>query len=343
MFATFTMDRLAIAETRSLHNDTDIVHLSATVGADDPVFATKSLGDLNNGTHPVNLSLQVNIPDDDTTVVFAFTVRNAGHGGNPAKDEAAQSALSMISKEIIKQGAHGAEAVAIGSVTLPFVGSSLVALAGILGATELGLLLFGDCDGPVAWGAFPFTCSDLIRRTSSGRKITETANQKGSKSPGYCNRADSQYSTTCTIATAPSIRTVLDLGGEWEIGGVTGPFISVTGNSISIDMTALHRPAASGAVLDSTHISVHFPDDKDLHGCPPGAQCHQVVEQLELDESPGDRGGDRLERRVDEWWRPRPSHHGSRQLYLDRHVCAEASDGGWNGRQQLGISGKFSR
>ncbi len=33
MFATFTLDSLGISNTRSLHNDTDLACISATVGA----------------------------------------------------------------------------------------------------------------------------------------------------------------------------------------------------------------------------------------------------------------------------------------------------------------------
>lgn len=264
--ATFTMDSFGISQTRSLHNDTDIVYLSATVGAGNPVPLQKSMGDVNNGTHSVGLSVEVDIPDDDTIVVFSIMICNAGHGGSDAEDKAAQSALSTIAKEIIKHGALTAGAVTIGSVVVPFFDSALLALSGILAAQELSLLLFGGCDGPVAHCTYPFTCSDLIRRTNSGQKIPQITEHRGTKSPGYCNSSDLRYSTTCTVTTAPSIQTVLDLRGEWMGGGVAGQIISRTGNSISINMSALHRPTASGSVLDSTHISVHFPDDKTLTG-----------------------------------------------------------------------------
>jgi phospholipase C len=264
-FATFTMDSIGISDTRSLHNDTDFVHLSATVGAHPTVFVSKSLGDLNNGTHSVGLSIKVDIPDDDTIVAFNYVIMNNSHGGNDAKAKAAQSALSTIAEEIIKHAAITATAITVGSFAVPFFVSALGAVAGILAATEAGLLLFADCDGVVAAGAIPFTCSELIRRTNSGQKIPENADHHGTNSPAGCG-SNSRYSTTCTIATAPSIQTVLDLRGEWASGGVAGSFISVTGNSISIDMSALHRPAASGSVLDSTHVSVHFPDDKTYTG-----------------------------------------------------------------------------
>jgi phospholipase C len=264
-FATFTMDHIGISETRSLHNDTDFVHLSATVGANPTVFVSKSLGDLNNGTHSVGLSIEVDIPDDDTIVVFNYVIMNNGHGGNDAKAKAVQSALSTIAEEIIKHAAVTATAITVGSFAVPFFVSALAAVAGILAATEAALLLFADCDGVVAAGAIPFTCSELIRRTDSGQKIPEIADHHGTDSSAGCG-SNSRYSTTCSIATAPSIQTVLELRGEWASGGVAEPFISVTGNSILVDMSALHRPAASGSVLDSTHISVHFPDDKTYTG-----------------------------------------------------------------------------
>ena len=36
----------------------------------------------------------------------------------------------------------------------------------------------------------------------------------------------------------------------------------VSGNAITVDMSALHRPAAHGTILDNSDISVTFPDDK---------------------------------------------------------------------------------
>ena len=51
MFTTFTLKSLSISNTRSLHNDTDFVYISVTVGANPPVFGSKSLGDLT--TEPI--------------------------------------------------------------------------------------------------------------------------------------------------------------------------------------------------------------------------------------------------------------------------------------------------
>jgi hypothetical protein len=63
-----------------------------------------------------------------------------------------------------------------------------------------------------------------------------------------------------------SIATVVDLNGVWASGGVAGPVISVNGNSISVDMSAYNRPTAQGSIVDSSDITVTFPDDKTYTG-----------------------------------------------------------------------------
>jgi phospholipase C len=259
------MDSFSISNTRSRHNDTDYVFLSVTVGANPPVFVQKSMGDVNNGNHSVGLSVEVDIPNDDTPVVFSYLIMNSGHQGDNTRQRAAQAALSTVAEEIIKHKAITAGAIAVGAIMVPLVVSGLAAIAGVLAVVEVGLLIFADCDGLVAAGALPFTGSDLIRRTSSGQKITNNTDHPGIDSPDGCG-SNSHYTTACTITTAPAIQTVLDLRGAWVAGGVPGPFVSVTGNSISIDMSASHRPAASGSVLSSTEISVRFPDDKTYTG-----------------------------------------------------------------------------
>ena len=264
-FATFTMDNFGISNTRSLHNDTDFVFLSATVGANPPVFVQKSMGDVNNGAHSVGLSIEVDIPDDDTEVVFSYLIINNGHGGNDAKQKAAQAALSTIAKEIIAHPGDTAAAITIGSIVVPFFVSALAAVAGVLGLVEAGLILFADCDGVVAGGTLPFKCSDLIARTSAGQKIGNTTHHPGTDSPTGCG-SNSSYTTNCTVTAAPAIKTVLDVRGQWVGGGVPGPFVSRVGNSLSIDMSYAKRPTATGTVLNGSEISVNFPDDRTYTG-----------------------------------------------------------------------------
>jgi hypothetical protein len=62
------------------------------------------------------------------------------------------------------------------------------------------------------------------------------------------------------LVTAP-ITTVINLNGKWASGGVTGPVIAVHGNAITIDMSFYKRPSAFGFIVDSSDITVTFPDD----------------------------------------------------------------------------------
>lgn len=62
--------------------------------------------------------------------------------------------------------------------------------------------------------------------------------------------------------TAGPIKTIFDLNGKWS----SGPVISVSGNAITVDMSALKRPTAHGTVTDASYITVTFPDDKAYTG-----------------------------------------------------------------------------
>ena len=60
---------------------------------------------------------------------------------------------------------------------------------------------------------------------------------------------------------ANPIATIIDLNGAWVSGGVIGPFISVSGNALSVDMSAYARPFGAGSVLTASTITVTFGDD----------------------------------------------------------------------------------
>src|SRR5262249_40498586 len=107
--------------------------------------------------------------------------------------------------------------------------------------------------------------SQIIQKTTGGHKLTETVHHPGTDSPTGCG-SNSSYFTTETISTAPLIHMIIDLNGQWSDGGAARPVISVKNNSISIDMSASHRPNALGSLIDSSHISVNFPGDKSYTG-----------------------------------------------------------------------------
>ena len=346
MFVTFTLDNFRITQTRSLHNDTDYVYISVTVGADPTVFNWKRIGDVNNGTHEVGLRVEADIPNDDTPVVFIYGIVNNSHSNNDAVEKTITTAFSSMATAIVKNKEATAEisiATTAGLAVIPLVGSTVAGLAVLVTAVAgIGAILFADCDGAVASGTLLFSAAELIRRTASGQKITDTVQHHGTNSPHFCNHSNSEYETTVTLTTTASIQTVIDLNGEWEGGGVPGPFITRTGNSISIDMSASHRPTAAGTILNSSRISVKFPDDKTIYTGT--LQAPNVInEQLELEQGPGDRDPVRSQRQMDERRRARPGHHRARQFDRDRHVGDPPPGGVRLRHRRLAHLGQISR
>jgi hypothetical protein len=67
-------------------------------------------------------------------------------------------------------------------------------------------------------------------------------------------------------ACVNTIHTVIDLNGIWASGGIPGPVISAGTASLTVDMSAYHRPPAHGTIVDSSTISVTFPDDATYTG-----------------------------------------------------------------------------
>ena len=63
-----------------------------------------------------------------------------------------------------------------------------------------------------------------------------------------------------------TIITVVDLNGRWTDGSTRSAAISVSFTSLTVDMSAYNRPTAHGSILDSSTITVTFPDDKTYTG-----------------------------------------------------------------------------
>jgi Ricin-type beta-trefoil lectin domain len=60
--------------------------------------------------------------------------------------------------------------------------------------------------------------------------------------------------------------TVLDLTGSWTDGSTRRAVLSTRFPSLTIDMSAYGRPAARGSIVDSSTITVTFPDDATYTG-----------------------------------------------------------------------------
>jgi hypothetical protein len=71
---------------------------------------------------------------------------------------------------------------------------------------------------------------------------------------------------TATTGAGGVINTVLDLSGAWSAGGKPGPNITRSGNALTVDMSAYHRPPAHGSVIDPQTIVVTFSDVSSVTG-----------------------------------------------------------------------------
>jgi len=268
MITNFSLDSYTINNTRSLRTDTNYCSVSITVGTNPAITKTQSMGDQGDGTYKVGLGISADIPNGpDVPVVFSYAIVNNGHGSQADVEKGVEAALSALGSAGAK-AASSAIGPAVGSVlgaslgtaVVPLLGTAIGALAGWI-TGEIGGILFANCDGPVAAGVRIYTSSSLATETANGHKLTETTSHPGTDSATGCG-ANSKYSTVDTISTLASITPIFSLAGKWDSGGIPGPVISVSGNAISVDMSAYHRPAAHGTILDSSDISITFPDDK---------------------------------------------------------------------------------
>jgi hypothetical protein len=135
---------------------------------------------------------------------------------------------------------------------------------------------FGDSGGPV----YTYTGRDL--NTTVFARGTITGGATGASCPGAFPNGghavlyaplvrpagDSEFGSLGFYGAEPPATTSFDLNGTWRDGPgrPPGPVITVLDREISVDMSAFHRPRAFGSVIDSTHITVTFPDDATFTG-----------------------------------------------------------------------------
>ena len=101
---TFTLNFFKITDTRSLHSDTDFVSISVALGSKPPINpAPKSVGDLNNGTYQVNMSIPDITAADTDAVAFTYAIVNSRHDKNDMETQL-RSALGSAAR----RAAHGA-------------------------------------------------------------------------------------------------------------------------------------------------------------------------------------------------------------------------------------------
>ena len=199
---TFHLVSMQVLNTRSRHEDSDKASLTVAVGpGGTPTTVTKDLGDVNNGTFPIGLSIgPIQISDPNIGVAMNYVILNSGHQswddinkiltgtGASLAAAGAKAATSAVGAAI------GAE---VGSTLVPVIGTALGLLAGWLVDQVTGLLT-ADCDGPVAAEQPAFKGLQLWNNTVRG-PYTHTTYHPGIDSAHGCG-SNSIYTVTWSIS-----------------------------------------------------------------------------------------------------------------------------------------------
>ena len=204
---TFTLNNFRITDTRSVHNDTDFVGFSVAVGSNPPITVpTKAMGDVNNGTHQVNLTIPNVLVQPGQTVAFTYRIDNTGYNANKV-EQALKTAVAAGASKAATAGGAG-----LGSlIGCPECGAAVGPGLGWL-AGKLEGIIFADCDGTVAAGAHTFPQADLARLTAGGKVISQTDDNTGTDSPTGCG-SNSRYYVTWSVSGTAASPPVASSGG----------------------------------------------------------------------------------------------------------------------------------
>ena len=171
----FTFENFQILHTRPRHKDTDHATIALKVGGKVYPAQVKHMGNLNDGTYKVNLSIgPVEIPSPDTKIVLTYLVMNAGHKEDTISGQLKKGAEKLLDKEV---------------EMIPWVG-----MMKHLASFGLGSI-FANCDGWVAGDHVILTGKTLAEYGASHR---ETRNYPGHDSPTGCG-SNSHYKVTWSI------------------------------------------------------------------------------------------------------------------------------------------------
>jgi hypothetical protein len=162
----FTVPSFALNNTRSLHEDTDYVGIAITQMGREVAPATKRIGNVNNGTHSVNMTVSVpSTYNTSDTFVFSYLVIN--HGGGKTQDVLNHCTTAMEQPALTTFNAAQAQLVPVNGAQLPKCLSTTLRAADDINAlwnpikAAFNHLSSDHCDGPVALDSFSFTGAAL--------------------------------------------------------------------------------------------------------------------------------------------------------------------------------------
>jgi hypothetical protein len=190
---TFTLNSFKITNTRSLHNDTDFVAMAVAVGSNAPIILpAKSMGDLNNGSYKVNMSIPNALVGSKQAVAFSYSIVNTGYDQNTV-EQALKKAVSALAQKAAEAGAEAASTALGGD---PTTGKAIEDAVGPTLIGKLTSVIFADCDGTVAVGKHVFSGAQLAAETANGAVLSKTDNNPGTDSATGCGR---QLAILCVL------------------------------------------------------------------------------------------------------------------------------------------------
>jgi hypothetical protein len=205
---TFSLDSFQITDTRSLHNDTDYVTFTLLVtpqgATGTPQTLTKSMGDVNNGDHLVNLSFPNIVVNPTDSVTFNYIIANQGNAPSQflgLLKTASTSLLTTLGTDV---------GDALGSlISDPDLGDEGKSFFQWLAEQIVGVI-FANCDGPVAAEQVSYKFPDLVAKTANGT-FTRTTLHPGTNSARGCGGNSLYYVSwhmldQSVVVTVPNIK-----------------------------------------------------------------------------------------------------------------------------------------
>jgi hypothetical protein len=185
----FRLDNFRITKTRATFNDTDHVSFSLKVGDREFGPLIKHMGDVNDGSHLVNLELEpISVDTPATPVLINYQIINSGHGDNNLIEKALTDGAHTLAAKLLTSGSYWAKAAG--------------AIIEILAQLDIFVV---NCDGPVAIDQIRLMGADLENLTNTGVRSKETF-YKGTDSDDLCG-GNSEYYVTWSVVRVPTKRT----------------------------------------------------------------------------------------------------------------------------------------
>jgi hypothetical protein len=211
-FYTFALESIHIDNTRSRHEDTDLVTFALQATGHQFPAQLHGTGNVNNGDYGVNLKFGVMLLSDTDEAVMSYEIYNGDVS-------AISNQLNALAKSLLTQQSTS---LGIGGVAVPYPnisgGQSVAAISGLSVASLLGNttgwyaavakslatdainFLFPNCDGFVAADAIGLRKSnwDSAIDGAGGSTFRKSMQYGGSNSPSGCG-SNSSYTVTWSV------------------------------------------------------------------------------------------------------------------------------------------------